>query len=152
MNKWALLAFSLLPVGPAPADQAGHPPAASNDPPIVITINPEARVSVSLGGAFPPPVRCGTPAVLSVKIVNQAGLTSRLEAKLVADVPAGTTLEFHPAPLTGVPQELRELHITLANPGLTDLTLAFRAHAEAADIGGRDRIHFLMRCSRGGLS
>ena len=40
----------------------------------------------------------------------------------------------------------RTLHITLARPGPTDLTIAIRARNEIPDLGGRDRVHFLMRC------
>jgi hypothetical protein len=120
--------------------------AAPNDPPITITINPEARVSVALAGALPPPARCGAPAELTVKIVNQGFVTSRLEVSFVGDPPAGATLEFHPEPLKGAAQELRWLHITLTRPGTTDLTIAFKARNEAPDLGGRDRVHFLMRC------
>jgi hypothetical protein len=116
------------------------------DPPITITINPEARVSVAMAGALPPPVRCGTPAELAVKIVKQGFVTSRLEAAFAGEPPAGATLDFRPAPLTGAAQELRVLHITLGKPGTTDLTIAFKARNEAPDLGGRDRVHFLMRC------
>jgi hypothetical protein len=116
------------------------------DPPIRITINPEARVSVILTGALPPPTRCGTISDLPVKIVNQGFVTARLEAELVGDAPAGVTLDFRPLPLTGVPEEFRELHIVMTNPGPIDLTIAFRAHNETPDLGGRDRIHFLLRC------
>lgn len=120
--------------------------AMPGDPPITITLNPEARVSVARAGALPPPVKCGTPAELAVKIVNQGNFTLRLEARLVADPPAGATLHFAPAPLTGVAQEMRSLHITLSEPGTTDLTIAFKARHEAPDLGGRDRVHVLMRC------
>lgn len=115
-------------------------------PPIKITINPEARVSVVLVGALPAPVACGTAADLPVKIVNQGFVTSRLEADLVGDVPAGVSLDFHPAPLKGVREEVRNLRITLTKPEPTDLTIVFRAHHETPDLGGRDRIHFLMHC------
>jgi hypothetical protein len=120
--------------------------ASPNDPPLKITINPEARVSVALAGALPPSAPCGMAADLSVKIVNQGFVTAQLEAELVGDVPAGVTLDFHPEPLKGVPEELRKLRITLTKPGLTDLTIAFKAHNEIPDLGGRDRVHFLMRC------
>ena len=116
------------------------------DPPIKITINPEARVSVTLAGALPPPVACGTAADLRVKIINQGFVTSRLEAELIGKTPAGAKLAFHPEPLKGVPEELRELRITLTKPGPTDLTVSFRTHNNAPDLGGRDRVHFLMSC------
>ena len=123
-----------------------HEAAAPGDPPIKITINPEARVSVTLAGALPPPAACGTAVDFRVKILNQGFVTSRLEAELVGDKPEGTTLDFHPEPLKGVPEELRDLRITLIKPGSTDLTLSFRTHNNAPDLGGRDRVHFIMRC------
>jgi hypothetical protein len=141
----AMLAAS----GAAAAEHDHHHEAGMvmpGDPPITITINPEARVSVALAGALPPPARCGTPAELTIKIVNRGFVTSRLEAAFVGDPPDGATLDFHPAPLTGAPQEFRMLHITLTKPVLTDLTISFKARNEAPDLGGRDRVHFLMRC------
>jgi len=123
-----------------------HHSVSPTDPPITITINPEARVSVTLAGNLPPPAPCGTPAELLVKIVNQGFLTSRLEAKFIGDVPAGAKLEFHPEPLKGMPEELRALRVTLTSPGPTDLTIAFGSHNNAPDLGGRDRVHFIMRC------
>jgi hypothetical protein len=120
--------------------------SSPNDPPIKITINPEARVSVTLAGELPPPAPCGIATDLPVKIVNQGFVTAQLEAELVDNAPAGVTLDFHPAPLKGLPEELRALRIVLAQPGPTDLTIAFKAHNEIADLGGRDRVHFLMSC------
>jgi len=114
--------------------------------PIQITINPEARVSVVLAGSLPHPVPCGTAADFSVKILNQGFITSRLEAEFVGNTPAGVNLDFHPEPLKGVREELRHLRITLTRPDPTDLTIAFKAHNEVPDLGGRDRIHFVMHC------
>jgi hypothetical protein len=113
---------------------------------IQITINPEARVSVTLAGPLPHPVPCGTAADFSVKILNQGFITSRLEAEFVGDSPAGVSLDFHPEPLKGVREELRHLRITLTRPDPTDLTIAFKAHNEVPDLGGRDRIHFVIHC------
>src|SRR5579864_4545476 len=112
----------------------------------MITINPEARVRVALGGALPQPVSCGTAANLAVRIVNQSFTTSRLEAQFVDDVPEGVSLDFRPAPLKGVREESRNLRITLTNPDPTDLTVAFKAHNVPPDLGGRNRVHFVMRC------
>ena len=143
-----LLAALLLAPAAALAQEHAqhHAPAASTDAPLMITINPEQRVSVALGGALPPPARCGTPVHLPVKIENQAFVTFRLEAALVEEVPAGASVMFDAAPLKGVRNELRGMHVMLTRPGLTDLTIAFRARNEAPDLGGRDRVHFLMRC------
>jgi hypothetical protein len=142
-----LLATVLVLPALAIADhEHAHQVASAGDPPIKIRINAEARVSVTLTGALPPPTPCGTPADLSVKVVNQGFVTARLEAELVGDIPAGVTLDFHPEPLKGVPEELRNLRITLIRPGSTDVTLSFRTHNNAPDLGGRDRVHFIMRC------
>jgi hypothetical protein len=119
---------------------------ALQEAPIQITINPEARVSVALAGSLPRPVPCGTAADFSVKILNQGFITSRLEAEFVGDTPAGVNLDFHPEPLKGVREELRHLRITLTRSGPTDLTIAFKAHNEVPDLGGRDRIHFVIHC------
>jgi hypothetical protein len=119
---------------------------SQSDPPLKITINPEARVSVVMWGNLPPPVPCGTPADLPIKIINQGFVTSHLEAQLVGDAPPGTVLDFHPDPLKGIPEETRIMRVKLAKPGTTDLTIAFKAHHEIPDLGGRDRVHFLMQC------
>jgi hypothetical protein len=150
---FALAAALLLPALACAEDEPAHQhhemqmqAGSPTEPPIRITINPEARVSAALAGALPSPIRCGTATELSVKIVNQGFITAQLEAELVGNAPAGVRLDFHPEPLKGVTEELRKLHITLTNPGPTDLTIAFRAHNEIPDLGGRDRIHFLMHC------
>ena len=124
----------------------GQYKASPNEAPIMISINPEARVSVALAGALPQPVSCGAAADLAVKIVNQSFATFRLEAQFVGDVPGGVSLDFRPAPLRGVREEFRNLRITLTNPDPTDLTVAFKAHNAPPDLGGRDRVHFVMRC------
>jgi hypothetical protein len=140
-----MLAITLAMPWMAVADEQVHTTVSLTDPYINIDINPEARVSATLWGALPPPVLCGKPAVLSVKVVNQGFLTATLEAEFVGNS-EGAVLDFHPQPLKGVPDELRALRITLTMPGPIDLTIAFKAHNEIPDLGGRDRIHFLMRC------
>ena len=120
--------------------------AAGVDAIIIVTVNPEARVSAIIVGSALPRVECGKPVELPVRILNQAYLTAGLEARLVGPVPAGVALEFSSAPLTGSPQEMRTLRIKLPIAALVDLTVAFQAHAETPDLGGRDRIHFLLRC------
>jgi hypothetical protein len=142
-----LLATALILPTLAIADhEHAREPTAPGEPTIKITINPEARVSVILAGALPPPAACGTAVDLRVKIINQGFVTSRLEAEFIGDKSEGTTLDFNPEPLRGVPEEQRDLRITLIKPGSTDLTLSFRTHNNAPDLGGRDRIHFLMHC------
>lgn len=114
--------------------------------PIEISINPEARVSVALGARMPAHNVCGRPIVLPVRVVNDSFITASLEARLVGNVPSGVTVDFHPAPLSGQSEERRQITITLAKPGTKDLTISFKAHNDIRDLGGRDRVHFLMSC------
>src|SRR4030095_3823467 len=120
--------------------------SAAAEAPILLTINPEARVSVAMAGPLPPAVPCGSALDLNVKVVNQGFVTAHLEAALVGTAPAGVTANLDPEPLKGVPEESRVLRVTLTHPGQTDLTVALRAHNEIPDLGGRDRIHFLVEC------
>jgi hypothetical protein len=138
----AALAF-LVPVLILAQDDGRAP---SGEAPIRITINPEARVSVATVESFAPTARPGVALELPVRIVNQGFVTARLEAELVDGAPPGVSLEFHPEPLKGLPAEERILRITARYPGTVDLTIAFRARNEIPDLGGRDRIHFLVRC------
>jgi hypothetical protein len=119
---------------------------SSAEPPIKIIINPEARVSAVLSGRLPPPVPCGTAMVLPVKIVNQGYVTARLEVELVGSPIPGVEVTFESEPLKGLPEEVRNLRITLGERGPTDVTVAFRTHNVVPDLGGRNRIHFLMLC------
>jgi hypothetical protein len=91
-------------------------------------------------------VPCGTPTDLRVRIVNQGFVTAPLEAHLVGNAPPGLVLEFQHTPLTGAPEEFRQLRLTLARPGSTDVTIAFRARHHEPDLAGRNRVHFLLRC------
>lgn len=123
--------------------------ASPADPPIRVTINAEARVSVAIVGALPATARCGAATLVPVGVVNHGFVTARLEARLVGDIPAGASVVLEPNPLKGLPEETRILRITLERPGAADLTIAFSARNEVADLGGRDRIHFIIRGRQG---
>lgn len=121
--------------------------APQDEASIRITINPEARVSAAMAGDLPPPAACGTTVELRVSIINQGFVTAPLEARWAGDAPAGASLTFSADALRGTPQEVRTLRITLSHRGLTDLSVSFKARGDVPDIGGRDRVHFLMRCT-----
>jgi hypothetical protein len=125
--------------------QRGREVVALLQAPVEIKINPESRVSVSLAGPWPPPVPCSTAVSIPIEVLNLGYLTAQLEAQL-ADAPPGASLQLQSDPLKGTPEETRILKITLTNPGPSDLTISFKAHNGAPDLGGRDRIHVLMRC------
>lgn len=122
----------------------------SDEAPIEVLINPEARVSVSRNERLPLPMAaCGQVMNVPVTIVNQAFLTAPLEVRLADPRPRGVVLAFSSRPLLGVSTEHRTLHITVVNPDLVDVTLAFRTRNNIPDLGGRDRIHLLLQCHSG---
>jgi len=137
-----IAAFALVPPGyaGAAASAQDQTPAAIN-----VTINPEERVSVALGPFPPQPAPQGVAFDLPVRIVNQGFATGRLEARLVGDPHPDAVIAFASDRLKGVPAETRMLRITLTSQAPTDLTIAFRLANEAPDLGGRDRIHLLLR-------
>jgi hypothetical protein len=145
----ALAALLVLPLpgfagdGPPPSERCS--PAQAEGCPIVVTINPEGRVSAMIMGALPPTVAYGAPVDLPVAVVNQGFSTGRLEARLVGSPAPAATLDFRPEPLKGVPLERRFMRITLTGGAPTDLTIAFSLRNESPDLDGRDRIHMLLR-------
>jgi len=141
----ALLLSGYAGAGDPPDVRPAAPSAGPGDAPIHLTINPEGRVSVTLAGVLPSPAPCGTPVDFPIRIVNQGFATGRLVAQLVGDPPGGAILDFHPDRLKGTPQEMRLLRITLTHAAPTDLKIAFRLSDETPDLGGRDRIHLLIR-------
>jgi hypothetical protein len=70
-------------------------PAPRNFP-IVVTINPEARVSVALAGPMPQ-AHPGTPVDLPVKVVNLGFVTATLEAELVGRPSRAPRSSFTPS-------------------------------------------------------
>src|SRR4051812_41557065 len=111
-------------------DHSQHHPdgnALANEAPIRITINPEARVSVTRGGELPPAVVCGESLEFAVHIVNAGFLTAPLRVSLVDPESGLVSLKFAEKPLTGAPEEWRILGVALAQSGPLDITIAFRA-------------------------
>lgn len=144
----AVLLVQLPESGHVHAPEAG--PTASNDTPISVFINPEARVSASRNDQVPlPSAACGQVIGVAVTIVNQAFLTAPLEVRLVEPRPHGVSLAFSPQPLQGLPMERRVIQLTLTDPNLVDLTVAFGTKNNIPDLGGRDRVHFLLHCHSG---
>lgn len=150
MRKTAIffIVLSLFQSWAVRAQEAHHHHDSGTAPaPIEITISPEARVSALVTpSALPPRAACGSRLDLPVKIINQAFDTSVLEARLADNVPPGVTLDFRPAPLTGAAEEMRQLTLVLRDASPVDITLAFTERKGIADLGGRDRIHFILSC------
>src|SRR5262245_28654681 len=84
-------------------DHAHHheEPASTADAHIVVTINPEARVSAVLGAPLPAPPVCGTAMELRLKIVNQGFVTAPLRASIVGDGARLVELHMDGAKLSG---------------------------------------------------
>jgi hypothetical protein len=143
-----LLASLTLAAGTAGPDghsEHHHGPAADEDAHIVVTINPEARVSAVRRHSVPRSA-CGSPAPLRVHIVNQGFVTAPLKARLVGDGPRHVALDFEDHRLTGRPEEARQMRLTSIGSNPADVTIAFSISEETGDLGGRDRVHLLVAC------
>ncbi|MEZ2346066.1 hypothetical protein [Terriglobus sp. RCC_193] len=146
-SKFVPALFLLVPLWSNAQDHVHRDGKPVDTAPITITINPESRVSVVLSGRLPDPTPCGVLTIIPIKIINQSFSTLQLEASLIDDSSfSNITIDFHPASLKGIPEESRSLGIKLSHPGPIDVTLSFGARYVAHDLGGRDRIHFMMRC------
>jgi len=135
--------------GAGAQEHAGHQHGASpalRNAPILVTINPEARVSAKWSGPTPPAAVCGSTVEIPVAVENQGFVTSTLQAHIVGLAPAGVTLRQPPQPLNGHPSEMRAIGITLSEPGPFDVTLEFSIPNEHPDLGGRARVHVLLAC------
>jgi len=114
-----------------------------------ITINPEARVSVTRIGELPGPALCGTPLAIPVSIVNRGFFTGSLEATWAGSPVEGGTLWWALRPMSGAPRETRVLHVGWSQSGPVDVTISFKARGDRADLDGRDRVHLLLSCRDG---
>jgi hypothetical protein len=138
--RHAALWFCLLGLTPSHAHDIAK--STLGEAPITITINPEARVSVTRTGDLPKGP-CGTSFDVPVNIVNRAFATSSL---VVDSSPTDARLEWSPTPLLGMPEERRTLRVAIKTKADMDVTIAFRPSNDVPDLGGRDRVHFLVTC------
>jgi len=147
--RQAVVLLALVSMAAHAEDHTHHHAAPpSGDAQIVVTINPEARVSATLGAGLPPPVACGEATELKVKIVNQGGVTAPLHARLTGDGARHAALHMDVTNLSGQSEDLRLLHLIPQGPGSVDVTVAFSIDNNVGDLGGRDRVHFLVRATK----
>jgi hypothetical protein len=104
------------------AAAAGNPATGSAH--IVVTVNPEARVSAVRGRPLPLQ-QCGTPVAIEVAVVNQGFVTAPLRALLVGDGGVHARLGLEPRRLTGRSTESRLLRLEPIGRTPLDLTIAF---------------------------
>lgn len=124
----------------------GHSAAEADGAHIIVTINPEARVSV-VRQKTPAPQSCGERQSLLVKVVNQSFVSAPLQARIVGDGGRYVALHFESTRLHGGREETRTLHLVPRGPDPADVTIAFSISRETGDLGGRDRVHLFVRCS-----
>jgi hypothetical protein len=113
---------------------------------IVVSINPEARVSVTLAAPLPSPSACGSNTALNVKVINQGFITAALRASIVGEDAPRISLHMDSVRLSGKAEESRMLHLLPLGPDPVDVTIAFSIDKSIGDLGGRDRVHFVVRC------
>jgi len=129
-------------------DHAHHAASPVDDGQFIVTINPEARVSVVLGAPLPAPSPCGTAQELKVNVVNDGFVTAPLQAAVIGDGARYVSLHMDGAKLSGEAKDTRTLRLIPHGPELVDVTMAFSIDNNLGDLGGRDRVHFLMRCMK----
>lgn len=122
-------------------DEEQNPPRG-----IVVTINPEARVSVTGHGLTYRSLPCHKPIDLPVKIINLGFVTAPLRVRLVDSVPGVSSATLLGNGLTGVREEHRVLRLSVEGTGFVDVTIAFSAQHDIEDLDGRSRVHLLLEC------
>jgi hypothetical protein len=113
---------------------------------IVVTINPEARVSAALGAPLPSPDACGSIMELKVKVINNGFVTAPLRAAILGDGVRQVALHMDSTKLAGIIEESRALLLIPLRPDAIDVTIEFGIDNNIGDHGGRDRIHLLLQC------
>src|SRR5262249_30812631 len=92
------------------------------------------------------PSACGSATALKVKVINQSFITAPLRAAIVGDGARYISLHMEGTRLTGKAEDNRTLHLIPLGPDPVDVTIAFSIDKNIGDLGGRDRVHFLLRC------
>lgn len=135
-----MILAALLAALPAPVPHHHGPEGAT----LVVTINPEARVSVARAGPLPPPRPCGQPIEVAVDIENEALLRAPLA--VASSMPA-VQVEALPL-LTGAARERRILRLRLHAAAPVDADFAFDVGPGTQDVGWRSATHLLLTCTR----
>jgi len=112
---------------------------------IVVTINPEARVSAVRIGHSLRLANNETSILVPVLIINNGRVTAPLRATLLRPERDLVDVSMASEALSGAPNEKRELEIRLAVSGPLDVAIAFEISPEGGDLAGRDRIHVYLR-------
>jgi hypothetical protein len=112
---------------------------------IVVTINPEARVSAVRIGRSLRLTNIETSILVPVLIINKGRVTAPLRAILLRPERDLVDVSMVSQALSGAPNEKRELEIRLAVSGPLDVAIAFEISPEGGDLAGRDRIHVYVR-------
>jgi hypothetical protein len=115
--------------------------------PIEITINPEARVSISRTATALPNCTLGKRELWLMRIVNQGRVSSTLNLRLLGDEERLVELEQITPQLVGASVEYRVLLLTVIAARPIDLTIAADAGPGTDDLGLRSQLVLLLRCS-----
>ena len=113
---------------------------------IVVTINPEARVSASLSAALPPPRACGSPIELNIKVINKGLVTAPLLAFALEDAERYVDVEMEPQKLNGEAEDSRVLRLIPHGPQPADVTIVFSLKNNIKDHGRNNQVHLLLSC------
>lgn len=112
-----------------------------------VTINPEARVSITRTKAPLTMPQCGKSGVWLVRIINQGFVTAGLNFRPIGALSAELlSLEPVTPRLAGAAVEYRTLHYTMNKTHQMDITLGVDAGPATSDIGERAKLPLLLQC------
>lgn len=141
--SWLTLASTEAGIPSGPSDQLHAPESVV---PVIVTINAEARVSVTVANKLYRRQPCNGAIAVPITIINVGSVTALLEAHVIDGLPGVDKVSVSGGRLSGAREELRALHLPLTASGFIDITLSFRIEDDIADLGGRDRVHLLLKC------
>lgn len=111
---------------------------------LVVSINPEARVSVEPTNAALAPQRCDRPIEIGIDVFNDSFTRAPLRA---AALSSAFEILAQPTPaLSGEPRERRTMTIHLNRPSPVEVGLAFDVGPGTQDIGWRGATALLVHC------
>lgn len=128
------------------AAESCHPlPGPDSTCVLALAVNPESRVYATVEDHAIFTATRHETLWIEVAVANSGYVTAPVAVSLIAPADGSATLIWSGSPLSGSSREVRSLGIITKVTGLIDLTITFSLPSEPPDLGGRDRVHLLVR-------
>lgn len=116
---------------------------------LALSVNPEARIYATVEQHALHACTVGTTLPLPVAVLNTGYVTAPIQPILLAPADGSVELTWDAMPLSGEDREDRILGVIAHVEGFIDITVGFSFPCEPPDLGGRDRLAFLVKSSSG---